>query len=167
MGGHGQTLKAAHGPFTRKSRPWVKPMAFFFEGKTTVLSEQIAEIRKRIERTGIGLKDALSVIDMTFDDQVTRLEATSPYEAFRGLNTLINRTVHGTTLERFRPNKGRRPFHTLEIHAEDGQILDYLNMIYSKRLIPCYSLVYVEVMPTFRGLGLGHKILQAFMVWIA
>ena len=127
------------------------------------LSEQIAEIRERIGRTGIGLKDALSVIDMTFEDQIKRLDASSPYEAFTGLNKLIDLTAHGAKIERFRPKDDSQPFHTFEIHTEEGEILGYLNMMYLKRLIPCYYLVYVEVMPSFRGLGLGHKILKAFI----
>ena len=90
------------------------------------LADQVAEIGNRIERTGIRIKDALAVIDVTFDDL---LHASSPYEAFAGLNTLIDRTVHGATIERFRPRKGTSRFHTLEIHTEEGEILGYLNML--------------------------------------
>jgi len=128
-----------------------------------MLPEQIAEIRERIDRAGIGLKDALSVIEMTFEDQIARLKDLSPYEAFSGLDKLIDRTAHGAKIERFRPRDNRQPFHTLEIHTEEGDVLGYLNMIYLKRVIPCYYLVYVEVMPPFRGLGLGYRILKAFM----
>jgi GNAT superfamily N-acetyltransferase len=124
------------------------------------LTDQVAEIGNRIERTGIRIKEALSVIDVTFDD---RLHASSPYEAFAGLNTLIDRTVHGARVESFRPRKGTPRFHTLEIHTEEGEILGYLNMLHLKRPLPCYYLVYVEVMPSFRGLGLGSRILSAFM----
>lgn len=139
-------------------------MAFFFEvNRLVMLTEPISEITERIEKTGIGIKDALSVIDLTRVDSIKPFGSRSPYEAFHGLNGLINRTVHGTTIERFRPGNHDQPFHTFEIHTEDGEALAYLNMVYSKRLIPCYYLVYVEVMPSFRGLGLGHKIIQAFM----
>src|SRR4030042_6059024 len=131
-----------------------------------MLTEQIAEIRKRIGRTGMGLKDALSVIDMTFQDQIARLKAPSPYQPFTDLNRLIDITVHGAKIERFKPRDNRQPFHTLEIHTEDGEVLGYLNMIYLKRGIPCYYLVYVEVMPPFRGLGLGYRILKAFMEFV-
>jgi len=124
------------------------------------LTDQVAEIGNRIERTGIRIKEALSVIDVTFDD---RLHASSPYEAFAGLNMLIDRTVHGARIERFRPRKGTSRFHTLEIHTEEGEILGYLNLLHLKRPLPCYYLVYVEVMPSFRGLGLGSRILSAFM----
>ena len=126
-------------------------------------SEPLAEIIERIERTGIGLRDALSVIEMTFEDQLKPLESSSPYEAFKGLNKLIDLTVHGAKIERFRPKEDGRLFHTFEIRTEEGEILGHLNMLYLKRFVPCYYLVYVEVMPSFRGLGLGNKILKAFM----
>jgi len=128
-----------------------------------MLSKQIAEIRERIERNGIGLKDVLSIIDMTFEDQISLLRTPSPYEAFKGLNRLIDLTAHGAKIERFRPKDNSQPFHTFEIHTEEGEMIGYLNMIYLKRVIPCYYLVYVEVMPSFRRLGLGNKILKAFM----
>ena len=74
--------------------------------------EHVAEISERIERTGIGLKDALSIIDLTFEDQIAQTGTASPYEAFEGLNELIDLTVHGSKTERFRPRKDRQPFHT-------------------------------------------------------
>ena len=131
-----------------------------------MLAEQIAEIRKRIERTGMGLKDALSVIDMTFQDQVARLKTPSPYEPFTDLNKLIDLTVHGAKIQRFKPKNNRQPFDTLEIRTKEGESLGYLNMMYRKKFIPCYYLVYVEVMPSFRGLGLGDRILNAFMEFV-
>jgi len=131
-----------------------------------MLPEHIAEIRERIDKAGIGLKDALSVIDMTFTDQVAGLNATSPYEAFTGLDQLIDLTAHGAKIERFRPKDNRQPFHTLEIHTEEGDVIGYLNMIFLRKIITCYYLVYVEVMPPFRGLGLGYKILKEFMEFV-
>jgi len=131
-----------------------------------MLPEHIAEIRERIDKAGIGLKDALSVIGMTFQDQIGRLKATSPYEAFTGLDKLIDLTAHGAKIERFRPRDNRQPFHTLEIHTEEGDVIGYLNMIHLRKIITCYYLVYVEVMPPFRGLGLGYKILKDFMEFV-
>jgi len=127
-----------------------------------MLSEEVAEIRERLKRAGIGLKDALAIIDMTLQDQTGELTALSPYEVFRGLNKLIDRTVHGTKIERFRPQEGNQPFQIFEIHAEGGDVLGYLNMIYLRKPIPCYYLAYVEVLPSFRDRGLGNKILKAF-----
>jgi GNAT superfamily N-acetyltransferase len=126
------------------------------------LSEQLNQISERIEKTGMRATDALSLINMTFDEQMKRLEISSPYTAFTGLSELIDRTVRGSKVERFRPREHRRRFHTLEIHTGDGEILGYLNMLYLKQTIPCYYLVYVEVMPPFRGLGLGTRIVAAF-----
>ncbi len=131
-----------------------------------MIAKQIDEISERIERAKIGVKDALSVIDLTFDDQIKRLKGSSPYEAFRGLNQLIDRTAHGAKIERFKPEEGGPPFHTFEIRTEGGEVIGFLNMIYLKRLIPCYYLVYVEVLPPFRGLGLGYRILKTFMEFL-
>ncbi len=148
----------------RQGHGSTKPMAFFLEAR--MLSQQIAEIRERIERTEIGLKDTLSICDMLLEDHVTELKAPSPYDAFMGLHRLIDLTVHGAKIERFKPKDNHPPFHTLEIHTEEGDVLGYLNMIYMKRVIPCYYLVYVDVMPQFRGLGLGYRILRAFMEFV-
>ena len=131
-----------------------------------MLSEEVAEIRERFKRAGIGLKDALAVIDMTLDDQLGELTALSPYEVFRGLNKLIDRTVHGTKIERFRPQEGSQSFQIFEIRAEGGDVLGYLNMIYLRKPIPCYYLVYVEVLPSFRDRGLGNKILKVFREFV-
>jgi GNAT superfamily N-acetyltransferase len=130
------------------------------------LPEQLNQISARIEKTGMSATDALALINFTFDEQMKRLDVPSPYEAFTGLSELIDRTVRGTNIERFRPKEHRRGFHTLEIHTDEGEILGYLNMLYLKRSIPCYYLVYVEVMPPFRGLGLGNRIMAAFMEFL-
>lgn len=128
-----------------------------------MLSKQFKEIKKRIEMAGIDVKDALSVIGMTFEDQIKRLESSYPYDVFSELNVLIDRTVDGTKIESFAPRDDCKHFHTLEIHTEEGKILGYLNMLYLKKFITCYYLVYVEIMPSFRGFGLGGRILTAYM----
>jgi len=138
------------------------PWPFSYEVKRMTLPEQLNQISERIEKTGMRATDALSLINMTFDEQMKRLDVASPYEAFAGLSELIDQTVRGTKVERFRPMKHRRRFHTLEIHTKEDEILGYLNMLYLKRTVPCYYLVYVEVMPAFRGLGLGTQIVTAF-----
>jgi len=40
-------------------------------------------------------------------------------------------------------------------------------MLHLKKPISCYYLVYVEVMPPFRSLGLGNKILSAYMQFLS
>ena len=135
-----------------------------------MFSEEMAEIRRRIEKAGIGPRDTLSILDLILlPDRSTRpdgLSPSSPYEAFANLNGLINLTLQGVRIERFKPRDNHGPFHTLEIHTEEGEILGYLNMFYLKKAIPCYYLVYVEVMPPFRGLGLGNRILHEFMEFV-
>jgi GNAT superfamily N-acetyltransferase len=125
-----------------------------------------AGFSERFKRARIGLKDTLAVIDMTLDDQLGEFARLSPYEVFEGLNELTDRTLHGTKIERFRPREGSQAFQTFEIHTEEGEVLGYLNMLYLRKPIPCYYLVYVEVQLSFRGRGLGNKILKAFREFV-
>ncbi len=126
------------------------------------MKAEVTGINQRSKRAHIGVKDILSVVDMTLEDQFREMTSPFPYEIFEGLNELIDRTVHGTRIECFRPKEGRQPFNVFEIHTERGEALGYLNMIYLSKPIPCYYLVYVEVLSPFRGRGLGNKILKTF-----
>jgi len=127
-----------------------------------MMRSEVSGIGERLKKAQIGLKDTFAVIDMAFEYQLKEFGDLFPYEVFEGLNELIGRTVHGTRIERFKPQQDRQPFHTFEIHTEGGEILGYLNMIYLRKPLPCYYLVYVEVLPPFRGRGLGNKILKTF-----
>jgi len=126
------------------------------------MKSEIIGISERLKKTQIGLKDVLAVIDMTLEDQPRELASLFPYDVFEGLDDLINRTLHGTKIELFKPKENGHPFHTFEIHTEEGEVLGYLNMVYLRQPIPSYYLVYVEVLPPFRGRGLGNRILKAF-----
>jgi len=126
------------------------------------MDSEVEGINERLRTARISLKDTLAVIDMTLEGRLRELVAPSPYEVFKGLNDLIGRTVGGTKIERFKPQEGNKPFHTFEVHTEGGEVLGYVNMIYLRKPIPCYYLVYVEVLVPFRGRGLGNKILKAF-----
>ena len=126
------------------------------------MDSEVAGIKERLKTAHISLKDILALIDLTPEGRPTELVTLSPHEVFKGLNELIGRTVGGTKVERFKPQKGSQPFHTFEIHTKGGEVLGYLNMIYLRKPMPCYYLVYVEVMSPFRGRGLGNKILRAF-----
>jgi GNAT superfamily N-acetyltransferase len=130
------------------------------------MKSEITGITEKLKKFQFGLKDTLAVIDMTVQDYLKELSISFPYEVFEGLDDLVERTVHGTKIERFRPKEGRQPFHTFEIHTTEGEVLGYLNMIYLRKPIPCYYLVYVEVLPPFRGRGLGNKILKAFREFV-
>jgi GNAT superfamily N-acetyltransferase len=126
------------------------------------MKSEVIEIRERFKKTRIGLKNVLAVIDLTLEDQPRELASLFPYDAFEGLDELVDRTVHGTKIERLKPQERHHLFHTFEIHTEEGEVLGYLNMIYLRKPIPCYYLVYVEVLLPFRGRGLGQRILQTF-----
>ena len=126
------------------------------------MENQVKEISKRFNRSGIGLRELLSIIDMTLGEHLGNRAAVSPYEVFEGLSELIDRTVHGCRIGPYGPAEAGRPFHTVEIHTEDGEVLGYLNMVYLSKPIPCYYLVYVEVLLHFRGRGLGGNILRAY-----
>ena len=126
------------------------------------MKSEVIGISERFKKAQIGLKDILAVIDMTMEDQPRELASLFPYDVFEGLDELINRTVHGTKIECFKPQKSNQLFHTFEIRTEIGEVLGYLNMIYLRKPIPCYYLVYVEVLLPFRGRGLGQKILKTF-----
>jgi GNAT superfamily N-acetyltransferase len=126
------------------------------------MDAEVARIGEKLKSAGIRLKDTLAVIDMTLEEQIRDRLALSPYEVFDGLNELMDTTVHGTKIERFEPQEGSQPFHTFEIQTERGEVLGHLNMINLRKPIPCYYLVYVEVLLPFRGRGLGNKILRAF-----
>jgi GNAT superfamily N-acetyltransferase len=148
----------------RVERPWVFAHGLFLctGGWVMSITEQIGEITERIRRNGIGLRDALAVLDMATEDQVAHHKLPSILQAFENLHRLINATVHGATIERLKPEKRGRRFHTLEIRSEDDEILGHLKMMYLRRTLPCYYLVYVEVTHSFRRLGLGRRILQTF-----
>ena len=117
---------------------------------------------ERFKEARIGLKDVLAMIDVTLDDHLADLRSSFPHEVFEGLDELIDKTVHGAKIERSRPKQSSRRFQAFEIHTEEGEVLGYLNMIYLRRPMPCYYLIYVEVLSPFRGRGLGNKILKAF-----
>jgi GNAT superfamily N-acetyltransferase len=134
--------------------------------RSKTLKSEVTGIGERFKRARIGLKDMLTLVDVTLEDRLWGHECLFPYEVFEGLNELMTRTVHGTRIERSRPKGGSQPFHTFEIHTEEGDALGYLNMIFLRKPIPCYYLVYVEILPPFRGRGLGNKILKAFKEFV-
>jgi hypothetical protein len=83
-------------------------------------------------------------------------------DLFDNLWDLVNATVSGSRIDRFKPEEVRSGFRTFEINAETGENLGRLNMLYLKKPIPCYYLVYVEVGGPFRKKGLGNRILEYF-----
>ena len=110
-------------------RPWLlgseamgRTHGFFFLAEEMVKSE-VTGIRQRFKRARIGLKDALAVIDMTLDDQLRDLITTSPDAIFEVLNRLIDRTAHGTRIERSRPKKATSHFTPSRSTPNEGKSL--------------------------------------------
>jgi GNAT superfamily N-acetyltransferase len=130
------------------------------------MKSEFSRITQRLKKAQLGLKSTLAVLDMTLEDHRNVSGEGFPYEVFEGLDNLIDRTVRGTKIERFRSAEGHSMFRTFEIHANGGDVLGYLNTIYFRKPLPCYYLVYVEVLPHFRGRGLGNKVLQSFREFV-
>lgn len=130
------------------------------------MRSEITKITKRLKEGRGGLKEILSIMEMVLEDRQREKELLFPHEVFEGLNELIGRTLRGARINHSRPHKKQEPFHTFELHTEEGEVLGYLNTIYLRDPIPCYYLVYVEVLTPFRGRGLGGRILRSFREFV-
>jgi len=144
------------------------PMAFSVprqgDMKTEKISSQFAaRSSSGAETRTISLNERLALIALI--DEGTRLGSIGTpiaSDLFNDLWDLVNATVSGSRIDRFKPEEARNGFRTFEINAETGENLGRLNMLYLKKPIPCYYLVYVEVGGPFRRKGLGNRILEYF-----
>ncbi|MFC1868779.1 MBL fold metallo-hydrolase [Thermodesulfobacteriota bacterium] len=140
-------------------------------GPETAEQPKEPEIEPR-ENGFIGLprkKKALSLNErsslLALLDEGMRLglqEAPLAADLFSGLWKLVDATAKGAKVNRLRFNDSQDGFQMFEIKAETGEHLGHLNMLYLKKPIPCYYLVYVEVAASFRRKGLGNRILKYF-----
>lgn len=111
----------------------------------------------------LGLNERLALIGLV--EEGLRLGSSdSPVisDLFGQLWELVDRTVSGAKIGRFTSVKESGGFQAFEINAESGENLAGLHMLYMKKPLPCYYLVYVEVAPPFRNRGLGNMIVSAF-----
>ncbi len=83
-------------------------------------------------------------------------------DLFNNLWDLVQATVSGSKINRLKPEDTQNGFRVFEINSESGENLGRLNMLYLKKPLPCYYLVYVEVAAPFRKNGLGNRILESF-----
>lgn len=115
------------------------------------------------EHKRLGLNDRLALISL-INEGVRLGTSDSPMVAdlFSELGNLVDATVSGAKIDRLKPEGDHNGFKVFEINAETGENLGRLNMLYLKKPIPCYYLVYVEVAAPFRKKGLGNRILLAF-----
>jgi hypothetical protein len=111
----------------------------------------------------LGLNERLGLIGL-IEEGMRLGSSKSPVMAdlFDNLWSLVNKTVSGSKIDRLKPEDSQNGFSVFEINAETGENLGRLNLLYLKKPIPCYYLVYVEVAPPFRKRGLGNRILEYF-----
>jgi glyoxylase-like metal-dependent hydrolase (beta-lactamase superfamily II) len=114
-------------------------------------------------RKDLNLSERLSLVAL-IDEGMRRGLAEAPVSAdlFDNLWELVGATAKGGRINRLKFTDSQNGFQMFEIKAETGENLARLNMIYLKKPMPCYYLVYVEVAAPFRRKGLGHQILKSF-----
>jgi glyoxylase-like metal-dependent hydrolase (beta-lactamase superfamily II) len=111
----------------------------------------------------LSLNERLSLIALIDEGMRRGLpEAPMVADLFNDLWGLMNKTVSGSRLDRLKPEDSKGGLRLFEINAESGENLGRLNMLYLKKPLPCYYLVYVEVAAPFRKRGLGTRILKSF-----
>jgi glyoxylase-like metal-dependent hydrolase (beta-lactamase superfamily II) len=131
--------------------------------ETEPLPQEIFRTDRVGKNTPLTLHERLGLVALI--DEGMRLGSPgSPLAAdlFNDLWDLMSATVSGSRLERLKPESSGNGFRVLEINAETGENLGRLNMLYLRKPIPCYYLVYVEVAAPFRKRGLGNRILTIF-----
>lgn len=111
----------------------------------------------------LSLNERLALISL-IDEGMRGGSADTPMisDLFSNLWDLVSETISGSKIDRLKPEETRDGFSVFEINAETGENLGRLHMLYLKKPIPCYYLVYVEVAPPFRRKGLGNRILEHF-----
>ena len=111
----------------------------------------------------LSLNERLGLIGL-IEEGMRLGSSESPMVAdlFSDLWELVSATVSGSKIDRMKPEESQNGFRVFEINAENGENLGRLNMLYLKKPILCYYLVYVEVAAPFRNKGLGNRILEIF-----
>ena len=116
----------------------------------------------------LGLNERLGLIGL-IDEGMRTGSTGSPVMAdlFNDLWDLVNKTVSGAKIDRLKAEDSQNGFQIFEIKADTGETLGRLNMLYLKKPIPCYYLVYVEISLPFRRKGLGNRVLEYFRDFLA
>ena len=111
----------------------------------------------------LKLNERLSLVALIDEGMRSGLaEAPVSADLFNNLWKLVDATAKGSKINRMKFEDSQNGFQNLEIKAENGEDLGRLNMIYLKKPISCYYLVYVEVAAPYRRKGLGNLILKHF-----
>ena len=127
------------------------------------LPRRISARKNDIIKKHLGLNERLGLIGL-IEEGIHLGSSDSPIvtDLFNDLWNLVNKTVSGSRLDQLKPEDSRNGFHVFEIISETGETLCRLNMLYLKKPIPCYYLVYVEVAVPYRKMGLGNRILENY-----
>ena len=86
---------------------------------------------------------------------------------YKGLWNLVEKTAAGAKIDHLNPGNFQNGFRVIEINSKIGENIGRLNMLYLKKPIPCYYLVYVEVSPPFRRKGFGNQVLKHFREFLS
>ena len=134
----------------------------------TKLSQNIASKESGRETKRLTLNERLALINL-MEGGMRRVASDAPMTAdlFENLSGLLNETVSGAKIDRLGADQSNNGFKILEINSDKGENLGRLNMLYLKKPIPCYYLVYVEVAAPFRNKGLGNLVLDVFRDFLA
>jgi hypothetical protein len=131
--------------------------------EVTGTATQTAPGEETLELGPIGLNERLALIGL-IEEGMRAGSSESPIVAdlFSNLWGLVNSTARGARIDVLKSDDSSHGFKVFEINAETGENLGRLNLLYLKKPIPCYYLVYVEVGAPFRNNGLGNRVLKSF-----
>lgn len=111
----------------------------------------------------LGLNERLGLIGLIEEGMKTGAsESPIVADLFNNLWELVGKTAKGGKVDRLKPEKSQNGFRVLEINSQSGENLGRLNMLYLKKPVACYYLVYVEVAAPYRKKGLGNLVLQHY-----
>ena len=111
----------------------------------------------------MGLEERLAILGLMEEGIKTKQSDQKRLQNFfDNLERLINKTISGSKISLVKDFSQANAFHTIEISSEEGKQLARLHMLYLKKPIQCYYLVYVEVQYPFRKKGLGTKVVNYF-----
>jgi hypothetical protein len=127
------------------------------------VARKIALLEKRADTQQLSINERLALINLIYEGMKSGYpESPTLPDLFNNLWDLVNETISGSNINRIKPEETQNGFRVFEINAESGENLGQLHMLYLKKPIPCYYLVYVEVAAPFRKKGLGNRILEYF-----
>jgi len=111
----------------------------------------------------MGLEEKLAILGLMEEGLRTKQSSLERLQKFfDNLERLINKTISGSKISLIKDFSQANAFHTIEVLSEEGKQLARLHMLYLKKPIQCYYLVYVEVQYPFRKKGLGTRVINFF-----